>query len=273
MREDEGHEIKVSAAGQGIERIATILRVLARRTSFGSRLTDVAEETGLSMSTVHRLLAGLVDQRFVEVDERNGLFYLGFDMLSLSAHAADRFGLVTLARDSIDWLERQTGDTVFLSVRSGHESVCVDRASGAFPIKVLTLGVGDRRPLGVGAGSLALLAGLDDEAIDSAIKLNAAVLKHYGDYDPASLRDLIHRTREDGYAFNPGQIVTGMQAIGVAVPRQSGAPIAAVSIAAITERMNGARRLDLVADLRTAAAEIGDRLSEISTLRVRARPG
>lgn len=268
MQQDEEGETKASAAGQGIERVAAILRVLAKRSRFGSRLTDVSGETGLSKSTAHRLLASLVTQRFVEVDERNGLFYLGFDMLAMSASAADRFGLVSLARESIDWLERRTGDTVFLSVRSGHESVCVDRASGAFPIKVLTLGVGDRRPLGVGAGSLALLAGLDDDSVEAAIDQNGAVLKHYGDYSPAILRTLVSQAREDGFAYNPGQIVTGMQAVGVAVPRPSGRPIAALSIAAITERMNEARRLELVSDMRQAAAQIGGRLAEIATLRL-----
>ncbi|MFM5923499.1 MAG: IclR family transcriptional regulator [Novosphingobium sp.] len=268
MRRDESHETKVSAAGQGIERVAAILRVLAKRSRFGSRLTDVADETGLNKSTVHRLLASLVAQKLVEVEERNGLFYLGFDMLSLSANAADRFGLVTLARESVNWLERRTGDTVFLSVRSGHESVCVDRASGAFPIKVLTLAVGDRRPLGVGAGSLALLSGLDDQEIEAAIGQNAPVLKHYGDYDADILRNMVDRTRSEGYAFNPGQIVTGMQAIGVAVPRPSGSPFVALSIAAITERMTEMRRLELLDDMRVAATQIGDRLAEIATLRI-----
>jgi DNA-binding IclR family transcriptional regulator len=58
-----------------------------------------------------------------------------------------------------------TGDTVFLTQRSGLDSVCVDRQEGTFPIKTFTLEIGMRRPLGVGTGSLAILSGLSEEEV------------------------------------------------------------------------------------------------------------
>ncbi len=44
-----------------------------------------------------------------------------------------------------------TGVTVFASVRDAMAAICIGRAIGRFPIRTLTLGVGDRRPLGVGS--------------------------------------------------------------------------------------------------------------------------
>jgi hypothetical protein len=37
-----------------------------------------------------------------------------------------------------------------LVARTGDEAVCLECIEGSFPIKVLTLRAGDRRPLGIG---------------------------------------------------------------------------------------------------------------------------
>jgi len=51
----------------------------------------------------------------------------------------------------------EVGDTVYLVVRSGMEAVCLERIEGPSPVRVLTLDSGSRRPLGLGAGGLAIL--------------------------------------------------------------------------------------------------------------------
>lgn len=256
-----------SASGQGVERFAAILRILAERSAAGSRLTDVAMATGLNKTTVHRTLANLVAERFVEVDEQSGLYFLSFSMFALGMAAGDRYNLATIAREKVNWLEERTGDTVFLSMRAGTEAVCIDRAAGTFPIKVLTLNIGDRRPLGVGAGSLALLAALDDVKIDQVIERNKTQLRNYANFTPAKLHGLVERTRKNGFAFNDGMIVPGMQAIGIAIPEKLGPPRAALSIAATSERMSLKRQKDLVTDIKSAADDIGKHLSLVGAAR------
>lgn len=61
------------AFGQGIERTAAVLRALSKHSRSGARLTEIAMATGLSKSTVHRLLNGLMHVGFVEHDEATGL--------------------------------------------------------------------------------------------------------------------------------------------------------------------------------------------------------
>ena len=48
-------------------------------------------------------------------------------------------------------------------------SICSARALGDYPIKALTLDVGIRRPLGVGAGGLAILCALPEAEADEII--------------------------------------------------------------------------------------------------------
>src|SRR5690625_1856939 len=139
-----------------IDRAATILRCLAQGPQEGSRLSDIASRSGLGKTTTHRLLAALVSVGFVDRGESR-LYRLGYALFSLGA-SARRFDLANLVRPSLLRLAAETEDTIFLSIRDGDEALCLDRCTGNFPIRTLTLNVGDRRPLGVGAGSLALLA-------------------------------------------------------------------------------------------------------------------
>jgi len=138
---------------QSIGRAAAILRALAAGSPRGSRLADVVAATRLSRSSAHRLLGAMARAGLVEHDPAAAVFHLGWDLFAFGAKAASRRGLIDLAEGALHRLVDRTGDTVFLSVRSGAESICVDRREGSFPIRTLTLAVGDHRPLGVGAGS------------------------------------------------------------------------------------------------------------------------
>ncbi|MFH5926345.1 IclR family transcriptional regulator [Roseomonas xinghualingensis] len=174
--------------------------------------------------------------------------------------AAERHELPELTRASLVRLEERSEDTVYLSIRSGDDALCTARQEGRFPIKTLTLAVGDRRPLGVGVGSLALLAALPDAEVERVITGNADRLRSYTAFRPAKLRELVERTRAEGYATNPGMVLQGMMAVGVPV-RTGGSQVAgALSIAAIEGRMQPERRAQLVAWLEEEATAIAGRL-------------
>src|SRR5581483_8105304 len=73
-----------------------------------------------------------------------------------------------------------TGDTVFLQLRTGNESLCVDRRLGSYPVKTLVVDVGTHRPLGIGAGGLAILAASPAEEAERILRANAAQFPLYG---------------------------------------------------------------------------------------------
>jgi DNA-binding IclR family transcriptional regulator len=45
-------------------------------------------------------------------------------------------------------------------VRTGNDTLCVDRRIGSYPIQVLSIEVGARRPLGVSSAGVAILAAM-----------------------------------------------------------------------------------------------------------------
>ncbi len=145
-------------------------------------------------------------------------------------------------------MTRETGDTVFISVREGPDAICLDRQIGDYPIKTLTLNIGDRRPLGVGAGSLMLLAALSDTEVAAAIAANAGKLETYPRYSPEILRKLVQRTRADGYAYNDGRVLRAMNAIAVPVTDAKGNVIATLSVASIAQRMTK-KRISMIVKL------------------------
>jgi DNA-binding IclR family transcriptional regulator len=166
-----------------------------------------------------------------------------------------------MARPGLVRLAAATGDTVYLSVRDGDEAACVDRCTGCFPIRTLTLDIGDRRPLGVGAGSMALLAFESDDEIARVLRVNSLARQDYPGFDDDTLTRMIADSRRRGFVFNDGRIVSAMTAVGVPVCDAEGRVLAALSIAAIRERMAGERLGELASLLRDEALELSTALA------------
>ena len=242
-----------------VDRIAALLRVLAGHGTIGVSLSEAARATGFGNATTHRLLTALADVGFAFQDLRTKHYRLGAVVATLG-RAALQQDVASMADGALARLAETTGDTVFASVREGLAAICIGRAIGHFPIRTLTLDVGDRRPLGVGAGSLALLAALPDAEIATVLARNAVWLKDFDGFTAEAVTRLVERTRAQGYAFNDGLIVPAMNAIAVPVRDADGRPLFALSLAAIRDRMGPDRLGRLVDQLKSEAADLERRL-------------
>jgi len=247
-----------------VDRAVALLRAVAAAGRDGRRLIDLATRCGLGKSTTHRLLQSLCEAGLVEHDAAAKLFFPGIELFLLGNAASVRFGIVEIARPSLIHLADETGDTVFLTVPIDNEWLCVERQIGAFPIRTLTVDVGDRGPLGVGSGGLALLAFRNDAEVDASIGVNRGRLAGYRDFNSTGLRQLIATTRRQGYAFIDGLLVEGMSAIGIPICDPQGHPVAALSVAAISSRMASTRRRTIVPLLREHARRIEKQLAVLS---------
>jgi DNA-binding IclR family transcriptional regulator len=182
---------------QGVHRVADLLRAIASHDAAGARLLDLARQCRLEPPTTHRLLKALDAEGLVARDPSARTYTLGPLTFELGLAAAHHFRARDLCAQALQAIAEHTGDTVFLSMRSGLDTVCIDRREGRFPIKTLTLDVGTRRPLGLGAGGLALLAALDDAEIDAVLGANAWRLAAYGGMRAPVLLDMV-RPRHPG---------------------------------------------------------------------------
>lgn len=232
---------------QSIERVVGLLRAVASRGRAGMRLSDVSAATGLATSTCFRMLQRLEAEGMVERHAVTRKYQLGPLLYELGLLARPRFQLAERCADTLAALAEHTQDTVYLSERRGLEAVCAARALGDYPIKALTLDVGIRRPLGVGAGGLAILCALPPAEAEAIIDANADRYAKFSALDADRVRAEVQAGRQRGYAFLDGAVFPGTAAVGVAFPAH--APVAAISVAAISARLTEARRDAVAADL------------------------
>ena len=212
-----------------------VLRVMSE--GGNARLTDIAAAAELDKATTLRLLEVMVRDGFVARDAQSKQFSLGPELMVLGAAALRRFDPRPLARPSLLRLVGQFEDSVVLSIPSGVESLCIDVEEGTYPIRANYLTVGSRRPLGVGAGSLALLAWMPDDEREAALETLSGQLERYPRITPTLLRERIAQARKCGYAVLLDVVVERMGGIGVAILDTQGRPVAALSIASLNERI------------------------------------
>lgn len=251
---------------QSIERALSLLREIAAHNRSGSRLLDIAARTGLQRPTVHRMLKCLAAESMVQQDSDTHRYFLGPMVFELGLTAAPRFNLREICHPALARIAEATGDTVFLTQRSGLDAVCLDRHEGTFPIKTFTLEIGMRRPLGVGIGSVAILAELQEEEIRQLIASNTPRLPEYG-LTPNSLFSQIRKAQRLGYAVRETPSLAGVRSIGVALHNRSGIPFAALSVSAISSRMTEKRIAELAVLLKNEARLIEKQIAAGSDAR------
>ena len=137
-----------------------VLRILAAGREDGVPLAEVVQATGLTRPTVHRIVHVLIEEGIVERHGRTGRYAIGNQVPELALARPRPSPLLVAAGPSLRRASAEIGDTLFLTVRTGNDTLCVDRRIGAYPIQVLSIEVGARRPLGVSSAGVAILAAL-----------------------------------------------------------------------------------------------------------------
>jgi len=214
-----------TAGAQTLRRGLAVLRLLTRVGPGGLRMGEIGHRLGLNKTTAIRLTRTLVDEGFVLHDRAAGRYRLGPEAFAVGLAAEPSYELQRQAAAVLRALAAESGDTVFFTVLHGHESICLSRDEGDFPIRNQLIKPGDRWPLGVGAGSAAILA-------------------------------LVRDTRDRGYCLQPGMVFEDSWAVGVVVYDANGAPVASISIAALRSRLGPARSAMLGNRLMQASKEL-----------------
>lgn len=244
------------SATQSLDRALRLLDHVVASARKGCTLAALVDASTLSKPTVHRLMQGLRAASLVDYDAATRCFAPSFKLYRMGLAAGVRFDIVELAAPSMGRLAEETGDTVYLSIRSGDQALCVARRVGSFPIKTLTLEVGDTRPLGLGAGSIALLSALDDADREAVLDRNRTQLEPHANFSLDEVRGYCRKARATGWSVNDGLMLPEMAAIGMLAGDGRAGPVAALSIAAIRSRMQNPRRAEIVRLLQREVATI-----------------
>ena len=223
---------------QAVHRVAALLRETAAARGEGVPLHALAAATGLTPPTAHRLLQALVQENLVARDEATRSYRPGPLLYELGLAAAPVTDLRRLCQPTLLRVAAGSGDSTYLTVRSGLDALCLDRREGGFPIKAVPLDVGNRRPLGVGAGAVAVLAAMPAAEAEAAIAANAARYPRYR-LTADQVRVMLDAARRYGFSVSTGRFVARYR--GVAVPVAAHGLAASIAVTAISERLTPPR--------------------------------
>lgn len=242
---------------QVIDRAAALLDAIARYPEPVS-LKILAAETGLNVSTAHRILASLIQNQFVEKDAASH-YRLGRRLLQLGVRLHGNIDVRALARPVMESLRDRFGETINLTIREGDSVVYIEKATPNRMIHVQQL-IGSRAPLHVTAVGKLMLGASGEDAIRAyAQRTN---LPAYTRNTLTALPDLIAACRESlarGYALDDEEAEIDVGCIGVLIRDGTGNVSAGLSVSAPIAR----RRLEWIEALieagRSLSAQLGYR--------------
>jgi DNA-binding IclR family transcriptional regulator len=241
-------------SSRSLRRGLTLLDAVLDAGSDGIRVVDLCRSSGLERGTVHRLLSALIGSGYVMSLTRfrygPGTRFATLVPRRAVPNTAIRLQPVQARVSGV------SGDSAFAVVRQGPLSACIARQVGTHPVQVLSIQVGTRQPLGVGAAGLALLSALPAPDVASVIAANAPSLAAYGGMTPERMHLLVRATQERGWSVIGNHATRDVLAVGMAVTDAHGQPMAAVSIASTAIRMPRQRQQQIARWIREALADL-----------------
>jgi IclR family acetate operon transcriptional repressor len=242
---------------QAFDRAVAILDAFTpERSELG--VSEIARITGLSRSTVHRLLVTLRRHELVQQVSDSTNYALGPHLLRLAQIAFSTVNLEKTARTIMKQLQSRCGETVGLHARlSATTRTVLDQVESGQQLRRTYTEIGVPIPIYQGAPGKVLLAYSPSELQEEILagKLEAATASTI--IDPGELRAELTRTLKNGYALSFEERVVGISTLAVPIADHTGTVIAALSVTGPSSRLKRKRLLELV----PLAADAGQSIS------------
>lgn len=248
---------------QAIRRALMVLRILAAGRETGVPLAEVVQATGLTRPTVHRIVHVLIEEGIVERHARTGRYAIGGQVPELALARPSPSPLLAAANGVLTRTSQAIGDTLFLTVRTGNDTLCVDRRIGSYPIQVLSIEVGARRPLGVSSAGVAILAAMPAQEARKIVAANEVRFTAYRT-TAATVLSQIATARRRGYNLREVGLVQGTKSISTWIKAPDGRPAAAITVSAVRMRLGPRREQEAAEILSNAAVAIEQEIRRLS---------
>jgi len=225
------------AGAQAIRRAMDVVRVVTQFQRSGATLSRIAQATGLSTSTAHRILRSLTEERLLRHDEPSRTYRLGLLAFEIGLATQAEAQVQPYWRETVEDISRKTRLTTYLMARSDCEAVCLLCAQGTMRIRAMPVDVGQRLPLGIGAGSLAILSTIEDAEVEEVLQANESRFRLFpgsGGQMPAIL-ERVAQSRVNGFAVSSGSVADGLVGVGVPVLPRRGLLQLAISVSAVAD--------------------------------------
>jgi DNA-binding IclR family transcriptional regulator len=231
--------------------LARVMRVLSCLSADSPSVTaaEIVAQTGLPLSTTHRLLAELLEQGLLtRVLEHR--YAIGARLWELGELSPLSLRLRESALPHMVRLYEATGENVHLAVLDGpspetSSALYVGRVTGAGSIPTLSR-MGGRQPLHTTGVGKALLSTRREEWLQRYFTVPLQLETVHSVVDEAELRAQLARARARGYALTREEMTLGNISVAASVAPVPGLPPTAIGVVVHLERADERRLAPLV---------------------------
>lgn len=251
---------------QSIERAFKILEILSEFPD-GIQITRLAERTDLSKSTVHRLLATLIDLNYVNKDRDTEKYKLGYRVIYLSRNLIDNTEIISIANPFLEDLSAEVNETIHLCIEDRGEVLYVDKIESNQTIRMISK-VGNRAPMYCTGVGKVLLSGADQNQFDNIVeKTNFIIHTPTTITGKEQLKREMELIKEQGYALDNVEHEEGIRCIAAPIFDSLGKVIASFSIAGPSNRITMERiESELIEKIKKTSIEVSKVLGYKSSI-------
>ncbi|WP_166368562.1 IclR family transcriptional regulator [Psychromonas sp. SA13A] len=215
-------------------------------------LKGICDHLNLPKSTVHRILYGLIEARYIRDVKGIGLV-LGTKMIQLGNRAQRDMPLKEIAHGYLCELAELTNDTVHLGIKDRDEIFYLDKVPGNRAIQLRSQ-IGDRLPLaGTGVGK-ALMIDMPKMEWKRLIDKE----KHL---DTDLMITRMEKYAKHDYTFDLEDNEELVRCVAVPIRNKYGNIIAAISVTSIKPYMSDARMIELIETITIYSKKISEKLN------------
>lgn len=239
----------------GSQTLVRGLEVLEAVAAGVTSLNDLAATVKLNRSTAHRLASTLVEKRYLTFVPRYG-YGLGPKALEVGYQARVQLSIPRMAREHLEALAAQTGDTVHLGILDGTRALYLDKIPGRRRVEISSR-VGEVQPLRSTGLGKALLLDEDEATLREFYRCEAG--QHYEVPEGTWLKRMRDYAK-NGYAFDLEENEDRIRCVAAPVRDATGKIRAAISVSSAAHYMDDDRMQALIDDVRGTAEAISREL-------------
>ena len=231
---------------------------LFSESSQGLTAKQVADRSHLPVSTVHRFLTNLEAAGFLNCT--GSVYHLGIACFAIGQAALAQLDIRRVSLPYLQELNRQTRETVHLTLRHGASAVYVEKLDSTEQLRIYSR-IGAAVPLyctAVGKVLLAYMSGEQQQRL-----LPQLALKRYTPNTVGNLQQLeaeLHRIRKSGYACDLEEHELHIRCVAAPIWDHTGLVNASLSITAPIVRMAISRLRQLAPLIQAAGLQISREL-------------
>jgi len=220
---------------QVLDRSLKLLELVAQ--ADGAALTDLADQSGMAPSTVHRLLTSLSQHGMVMHDGETGAWTIGVKAFEIGTAYLRFRKLGTISRPFLKQLMEGCGETANIAIEDSGDVVFISQVESHAPMRAF-FRPGRRGPIHASGIGKAILSTWQDSRIEAL--LAGRTLQHFTDKTrdtvPTLLEDIV-RIRTRGWSIDDEEHTLGMRCVAAPIFDEYGEAVAGISVSGPAVRL------------------------------------